>query len=115
MYKNRPRRPARHDPYPPVGDYYPPPPRRRLPLEVIGIAFLSLAALVLTPLALVFGTYAYYQVFEPVVPGVRVGNLDVSGMRISEAAKAIDAYFNLERPLAVSDGFTPVSALPAAL
>lgn len=61
------------------------------------------------------GFFAYYQVTERIIPGVRVGGLDVGGKTIADAAVAIHQKFNLDRQIVLDDGLQPRQVSPAEL
>jgi LysM repeat protein len=72
------------------------------------LIFLAKAALILGVLALLAlpaliaaGTYAYFQIFERIVPGVRVGETRLGGMTVYDAAVVLNERWNLERNIAV--------------
>lgn len=64
-------------------------------LRVIGSILLVLAALVLLlPMAGLAGATLYVRQIQMVLPGVRVGPVNVSNLPLTEAATAIDNYWN---------------------
>lgn len=67
----------------------------------------GLSAFALLGVLIVLGYYAYFQVFELIVPGVYVGEINLSGMSRSEAANTLNTTWNEgERGLIISDGVT---------
>ena len=70
--------------------------RSRWPvLHIIGSIVLVLAALALMlPMAGLAGAALYVRQIQMVLPGVRVGPVDVSNLALTEAATAIDNYWN---------------------
>jgi hypothetical protein len=67
------------------------------------IAALAVVALLSVMTAL--GAYAYFQIFELILPGVYVGQVPLGGMTRGEAAAALQAKWNeSERGLIISDG-----------
>lgn len=78
---------------------------------------LALAGVVgcLLPFTAVVGVYGYLQIFEHIIPNVYVGEMDLTWMRISEAAAEINAYYNLARKIQVSDGMNAWELFPSEL
>ncbi len=65
---------------------------------------LAAAVVLLLGSWLFMGFYIYYRVSGPIAPGVRVGDLEVGGLSLEQAAARIDNYWNRDRVLLVSDG-----------
>lgn len=65
---------------------------------------LSIAAVVLAVGWLLIGLYLYFRAVGPIVPGVRVGDTEVGGLTVAQAAVVIDNSWNRDRVLHVSDG-----------
>src|SRR5574340_6581 len=65
---------------------------------------LSLAAAALAAGWLLIGVYLYFRAAGPIVPGVRVGDTEVGGLTVEQAAVVIDNGWNRDRVLHVSDG-----------
>ena len=74
-------------------------------------AFIGLFLIV----ASVMGFFAYYQVTDRITPGVSVGNLDLGGMKVPDAAVAIHQAYNLKRQIVLDDGIQPRRLSPAEL
>ena len=82
-----------------------------------------LAALLLTPLVTAAGFYAYFQVFERILPGVSVsdsegdsvGEVRLSGKSIEQAAVEVHKTWNMEHRLLISDGEQLLEVSPAQL
>ena len=62
-------------------------PGLRLPIILLTLAVVGLCLL---PLAAALGMYGYFQIFEVIAPNVRVGEVDLTWMNISEAAAEIN-------------------------
>lgn len=65
---------------------------------------LVLAAVILAASWLLIGVYLYFRVSGPIVPGVRVGDTEVGGLTVEQAAVRIDNEWNRDRVLLVGDG-----------
>jgi lipoprotein-anchoring transpeptidase ErfK/SrfK len=73
-----------------------------LPVALAKIALVAgVLALLAAPLALALGAYAYFQVFERIVPGVFVGESRLGGMSVYDAAVELNSSWNLERHMVV--------------
>ncbi len=73
----------------------------RQPWWIYGLAAAGLVLLIGWLLA---GLYLYYRFAGPIAPGVRVGEIEVGGLSLEQAAAVIDSAWNRERVLLVSDG-----------
>ena len=91
-------------------------PSRTSPLMVISvitiIALVSLLALLLLG---VWGIYTYYQSNGRILPGVRVGGINLEGMTPAQAAITLDLAWNQETRLLVVNGPLNQSVTPAQL
>lgn len=65
---------------------------------------LVLAAVILAAGWVLIGVYLYFRAFGPIVPGVRVGDTEVGGLTVEQAAVRIDNEWNRDRVLLVGDG-----------
>jgi lipoprotein-anchoring transpeptidase ErfK/SrfK len=63
----------------------------------------------------VVGFYAYYQGSGRIVPGVRVGQTDLSGMTLSEAGVTLHERWNLNASIQASNGAQSQPLTPADL
>jgi LysM repeat protein len=61
-------------------------------------------ALIIAPLTIILGTYAYYQYFGLILPGVYVGNTSLSGFTLEEAGIELQKTWNLENQIRATDG-----------
>lgn len=99
---------------PPANRYQPyPRTAKRRPVSTTrqvndGLMFLAKAALILgvltllaLPALIAAGSYAYFQIFERIVPGVRVGETRLGGMTVYDAAVLLNERWNLERNIVV--------------
>ncbi|MEW5873094.1 MAG: L,D-transpeptidase family protein [Chloroflexota bacterium] len=77
----------------------------------LGSSLCMLAVLLLT--ALLF-TYGYYQISGQIVPGVRVGEVRLEGMTVSQAAVELNRRWNLETHLLVTNGLGAQAAVAPA-
>ncbi len=83
---------------------------------MLGIVFISgLIILPLILLSLAGGFYAYYQVSGRIIPGVKVGNSNVGGLPITEAALELEKTWNLDNKIAITNGIQTVMVSPAEL
>ncbi len=73
----------------------------RQPWWIYALVLAALALLVAWVLA---ALYLYFRFSGPIAPGVRVGESQVGGMSLEQAAAVIDSQWNRERILLVSDG-----------
>jgi LysM repeat protein len=87
-------------------------PPRRLPFIMISVFFMGLCLL---PFTVAVGFYGYLQIFERIVPNVHVGEIDLTWMRISEAAAEINTHYNLEKKIELTDGINTWSVFPSEL
>ncbi len=79
------------------------------------LALFGLSVVILSPLVVTFGTYAYYQFFGLIYPRVRVGQVDLAGMTAEEAAIELHTKVNLEGKIQLSDGIHNWSVRPEEL
>ena len=90
--------------------------RRKGPdLAIIMVLAGSLAALLFLPLGAAVGLYAYFQVFERILPGVHVGKTRLSGMSVEQATIELHKTWNLEHSIMVSDGIKTLQVPPSTL
>lgn len=89
--------------------------RYEIPLWVVGTVIASLVFLCLLPFLFTLGYYGYYQFSEKIIPGVKVGDLELGNVDIRSAAAELGAYYELERNIAVSNGFDTWQVPPAQL
>ena len=68
------------------------------------IPWLGLATLVLTAGWIMFGVYLYFRAAGPIVSGVKVGDTEVGGLTVEQAAVRIDNEWNRERVLLIGYG-----------
>jgi lipoprotein-anchoring transpeptidase ErfK/SrfK len=81
------------------------PPKERTYKEPLWLdVALTLTAMALLAGWVLMGVYAYYRLNGPIAPGVMVGQTEVGGMSIEQAAAVIDNDWNRERVLLVGDG-----------
>lgn len=75
---------------------------------------LAVALLVVTafPILVVFGGYAYFQLFGLVMPGVHVEEVTLAGLTLEEASARLDRAWNIERTLIVTDGLRTWQTAP---
>ncbi len=79
------------------------------------LLILLISVLCLIPLIFLLVPYAYYQVFDVILPKVRVGDVDVGGLQINAAKVKIDRYFNYGRMLLATDGIHEQYLIPQEL
>lgn len=65
---------------------------------------LAITAVVLAMGWLLIGVYLYFRASGPILPGLRVGDTEVGGLTVEQAAVRIDNEWNRERVLLVGDG-----------
>ena len=68
------------------------------------IAGLSLMLLIFVPGMIAFGTYAYYQANELIIPGIFVGNTELTGLNAQDAAIELHKVWNLANEILAADG-----------
>jgi hypothetical protein len=71
---------------------------------VIGCLGLSILAIIILAIAVPATAYIYYQIGERIVPGVRVGGLELSGLTRVEAKKGLDRVYPQELEIFITDG-----------
>ncbi len=72
-------------------------------------------ALIILPCAALLAFFAYFQLFQRIVPGVFVGGDRLGGMSVQQAAIEIQKTWNLEHILVVTDGVETWKIAPAEL
>ncbi len=65
--------------------------------------------------AAVLGALGYYQVTDRILPGVKVGQLDLGGMTQDEAVSILDKNWSIDTRIQVSNGTQSQSLSPAQL
>jgi lipoprotein-anchoring transpeptidase ErfK/SrfK len=90
-------------------------PRYEIPLWVAASVVAGLVTLCLLPFLLSLGYYGYYQFSEKIVPGVKVGDLELGNVDIRSAAAELGAYYELKRNITVTNGFQTWEVPPAQL
>jgi hypothetical protein len=73
------------------------------PLLVViftGILFIAVLFFVLLPIS----AYGYFQLYGVIVPGVRVGELELGGLTWQEAKDGLDLVYGFDKELTLSDG-----------
>lgn len=97
----------------------PAPAARRQPLlrvqTLVWLGLAACAALLLLAGALALGGFAYFQVGQRILPGVSVGNQDLGGQSVFEAAVALHKSWNLEHRILVSNGIRSGTVAPETL
>ncbi len=73
---------------------------------------LALSALALLAGWVVAGVYMYYRLSGPIAPGMRVGEAQIGGLSVEQAAAVIDNDWNRERVILVSEGSNYWEAKP---
>jgi LysM repeat protein len=71
-----------------------------------------MTALILVPVILILGTYAYYQYFGLILPGVHVRNTTLTGLTLQEAAIELQKTWNLENQISATDGMQSWALTP---
>jgi LysM repeat protein len=105
-------------PYPPTSSL---PPRKKPVAAIIAKQYgrLFFAACLLlalaSPLILMAGAFAYYQISQRVVPGVYSGSVRLGGLTVDQAAIRIHTDWNLMRKITVTDGFHTWQVAPGDL
>ncbi|NMC13310.1 MAG: L,D-transpeptidase family protein [Chloroflexi bacterium] len=89
--------------------------RYEIPTWFVAVVIAFLVTACLMPFLLSLGYYAYYQFSEKIIPGVKVGDLDLSNVGVRNAAAELGAYYNLKRTITVSNGFKTWEVTPAQL
>jgi hypothetical protein len=85
------------------------------PKFVLLLACFGLLVLFAMACATLLGALGYYQITDRILPGVKVGNLDLGGMTQDEATTMLDKNWNLETRLLVSNGSQSQALSPAQL
>ncbi len=65
--------------------------------------------------ATVLGALGYYQITGRILPGVKLGNLDLAGMTLDEATIMLDKTWSIESRILVSNGSQSQELSPAQL
>ncbi|MBN2547799.1 MAG: L,D-transpeptidase family protein [Anaerolineales bacterium] len=100
----------------PVAQTISPSTSRASPFMVLSlIAMIALVGLMALALLGVWGIYAYYQSNGRILPGVRVGDINLEGMTPAQAAITLDLAWNQETRLLVVNGPKSQSVSPAQL
>ncbi len=89
--------------------------RYEIPLWMVAAVVAGLITICLLPFLISLGYYGYYQFSEKIVPGVKVGDLELGNVDIRNAAAELGAYYELKRNITVSNGFQTWEAPPAQL
>lgn len=89
--------------------------RYEIPLWMVGSIIAGLVFLCLLPFLIALVYYGYYQFSEKIIPGVKVGNLDLGNVDIRTAAAELGAYYELEQKITVSNGFQTWEVPPGQL
>jgi hypothetical protein len=71
---------------------------------VIGCLILSILLVGLLVVAIPIAAYAYYQINGLIVPGVKVGSLELGGLTWLEAKNGLDVVYPQEMEILVTDG-----------
>ena len=79
---------------------------RWLVITSIGVGLLGLAVL---GALVIFGLYATIQYSDRILPGIKVGETQLEGLSINDAAIKLHQEWNLDREIVVSDGIHQVS------
>ena len=79
------------------------------------LACLGLLVLFALACATVLGALGYYQVSGRILPGVRVGRLDLGGMTQAEATTILDQTWNIDSRILISNGSQSQSLSPSQL
>jgi LysM repeat protein len=95
----------RYQPYPRIAKRRPVPKTRQADNWLIFLAkmalILGVLALLALPAVIAAGSYAYFQIFERIVPGVWAGETRLGGMTVYDAALVLNQRWNLEREIVV--------------
>lgn len=76
---------------------------------------IGLIVLILIPAIAAFGTYAYYQANRLILPGIYVGNTELTGLTTQDAAVELHKVWNLENEIHAVDGLHSWSLRPSDL
>jgi lipoprotein-anchoring transpeptidase ErfK/SrfK len=90
-------------------------PKSGLPKVFLFLACFGLLVLFALACATVLGALGYYQVTGRILPGVRVGMLDLGGMTQAEATVMLDKTWNTDSRILISNGSQSQSLSPAQL
>jgi hypothetical protein len=85
------------------------------PKFLLFLACFGLLVLFALACATVLGALGYYQVTGRILPGVKVGTLDLGGMTQAEAAIMLEKTWNIDSRISVSNGSQSQSLSPAQL
>src|SRR3989304_3853391 len=95
----------RYQPYPRIAKRRPVPKTRQADNWLIFLPKMALIlgvwALLALPAVIAAGSYAYFQIFERIVPGVWAGETRLGGMTVYDAALVLNQRWNLEREIVV--------------
>ncbi len=70
----------------------------------LAVLSIILSVFCLLPLICVLTPYAYFQMFDILLPNVQVGPVEIGGLSLQEATERIDQFYNQRRRVQVSDG-----------
>ncbi len=81
------------------------------------LVFLLASAIIIPACLLILagGFFGYYQVTGRIIPGVKVGESDVGGLLITEAALLLEKSWNLENQINLTNGMTTATVKPEAI
>ncbi len=85
------------------------------PKFLLLLACFGLLVLFALACATVLGALGYYQVTGRILPGVRVGTMDLGGMTQAEATTILDKTWNIDTRILVTNGSQTQSLSPAQL
>jgi lipoprotein-anchoring transpeptidase ErfK/SrfK len=85
------------------------------PKFILLLACFGLFVLSVIAGAAVLGALGYYQVTDRILPGVKVGQLDLGGMTQDEAVSILDKNWSIDTRIQVSNGTQNQSLSPAQL
>ena len=107
---------ARHYPYNPSTGF-PVPNRLKLPgwLVFLTTVFVSLFGILFAVIFLILSVYAYYQFSGLIVPGVRLGDLSLSGMSLTQASLALHRAWESDIHITVTNGTQTQLVTPSEL
>jgi lipoprotein-anchoring transpeptidase ErfK/SrfK len=85
------------------------------PKFLLFLACSGLLVLLAIACATILGALGYYQVTERILPGVKVGKLDLGGMTQDEASMMLDKTWNIDSRILVTNGSQNQTLSPAQL
>jgi LysM repeat protein len=89
---------------------YPPPPPRKTRRKggffdgIFTGIFIGLIVCVLLAVVLALAAYLYFQAYGLILPGVHVGNVELGGLSVNEAALDLNDAWNIGRGFILTDG-----------